>query len=51
LLTGDLFAVILFATVAVPEETACLLKTLPLNIKMAMIPFLKKNAFRALQVS
>lgn len=45
--TSDLFSVILFATVAVPEETARLLKTLPLNIKMAMIPFLKKDTFKS----
>ncbi len=47
--SGDLFAVILFSKVAVPEETARLLRTLPLNIKMAIVPFLKKNSFRALQ--
>ncbi len=46
---GDLFAVIIFSKVPVPEETAHLLKTLPLNIKMAMVPFLKKNMFRTLQ--
>ena len=46
---GDLFAVILFSKVSVPEETALLLKTLPLNLKMAMVPFLKKNTFRPLQ--
>ena len=46
---GDLFAVILFSKVSVPEETAFLLKTLPLNLKMAMVPFLKKNTFRLLQ--
>jgi len=46
---GDLFAVILFSKVSVPEETAYLLKTLPLNLKMAMVPFLKKNTFRMLQ--
>ena len=46
---GELFAVILFSKVAIPEETAYLLQTLPLNIKMAMVPFLKKNIFRDLQ--
>jgi len=47
--SGDLFAVILFSKVVVPEETARLLRTLPLNLKMAMVPFLNKDSFRALQ--
>ena len=46
---GDLFAVILFSKVSIPEETAYLLKTLPLNLKMAMVPFLKKATFRTPQ--
>lgn len=46
---GDLFAVIMFSKVAVPEEAAHLLKTMPLNIKMAMVPFLKRDIFRTLQ--
>ena len=46
---GDLFAVIVFSKVSIPEETAYLLKTLPLNIKIAMVPFLKQNTFRTLQ--
>ena len=47
--SGDLFAIILFTKVAVPAETARLLKTLPLNIKMAIIPFLREKSFRQLQ--
>ncbi|MEL6605602.1 MAG: hypothetical protein AAFP20_20520 [Cyanobacteria bacterium J06614_10] len=47
--SGELFAIILFTKVAVPAQTAQLFKVLPLNIKMAIAPFLKKNAFRALQ--
>ncbi len=47
--SGDLFAVILFSKVAIPEEAARLLRTLPLNLKMAMVPFLKRNSFRVLQ--
>ncbi|MEM6596848.1 MAG: hypothetical protein AAF635_01580 [Cyanobacteria bacterium P01_C01_bin.69] len=48
---GDLFAVILFTKVVIDEDTARLLKTLPLNIKMAMMPLLRKNTFRDLQLA
>ncbi|MGD1952440.1 MAG: hypothetical protein ACFB14_22770 [Leptolyngbyaceae cyanobacterium] len=37
--SGNLFAIILFTKVAIPESTARLFKALPLNIKMAVIPF------------
>ncbi|MGD1899330.1 MAG: hypothetical protein ACFB16_20585 [Phormidesmis sp.] len=47
--SGDLFAVILFSKASIPPETACLLKTLPLNIKMAMVPFLNKDVCCTLQ--
>ena len=36
---GNLFAVILFTKVKIPEATARLFKSLPLSIKMAMLPF------------
>lgn len=42
---GDLFAIILFTRVRVPEATAHLFKTLPLNIKMAMLPLDKGSPF------
>ncbi len=43
--SGNLFAVILFSKVAIPEASARLFKTLPLSIKMAMIPFDKAALF------
>ncbi len=43
--SGNLFAVILFSKVAIPQATANLFKTFPLNIKMAMIPFDRGPAF------
>lgn len=36
---GELFAVVLFARVEIPRETAELFKTLALNVKTALIPF------------
>jgi hypothetical protein len=39
LLSGDIFAVILFSKVAIPRETAELFRTLALNVKMAVLPF------------
>lgn len=44
--SGNLFAVMLFSRVAIPETTARLFKTLPLSIKMAILPFEKKHAFK-----
>ena len=49
--SGELFAIILFLKVEVPAATAHLFRTLPLNIKMAMVPFLKKSLFQSLQVA
>ncbi len=48
--SGNLFAIILFAKVEIPETAAHLFKTLPLSIKMAMIPFDKGSLFRPLQL-
>jgi len=45
--SGNLFAVILFSKVAIPEDTARLFKTLPLSIKMAIIPFETKDPFQS----
>lgn len=36
---GDIFAVILFAKVPIPRESAELFRTLALNVKMAALPF------------
>lgn len=47
--SGDLFTIILFSKVKIPEVTAHLFKTLPLSLKMAIIPFDKKFTFRVLQ--
>lgn len=40
--TGDLFAILLFSTLTIPRETADLFKTIALNIKLALLPFVKK---------
>ena len=48
--SGNLFAVILFSKVAIPHTTAQLFKTLPLTIKMAMLPFDKGQLFQPLLV-
>lgn len=37
--TGDLFAVIMFARVSIPRETAALFQTLALGVKLAIEPF------------
>jgi hypothetical protein len=47
--SGNLFAVILFSKVSIPKSTAQLFKTLPLNIKMSILPFDKKQIFQVLQ--
>lgn len=36
---GELFAVIMFSTVAIPVETTEFFKTLALNVKLAILPF------------
>jgi signal transduction histidine kinase len=43
--TGDLFTVILFAKVHIPRETAEAFKTLALNVKMALLPFVESTIF------
>ncbi len=43
--TGDLFATILFAKCAVRRETADLFKTLALNVKVALLPFVGGRTF------
>lgn len=44
---GDLFAVILFVRVHVPQETAQLFKTLALSTKLILVPFSKDKVFAA----
>lgn len=48
--SGNLFTVILFSRVAIPQATANLFKTLPLSIKIAMLPFDSNRIFEPLQV-
>ena len=48
--SGHLFAIILFAKVKIPQTTAQLFKTLPLNIKMAAIPFDRGRLFALTEV-
>lgn len=43
--SGNLFATILFTKVIIPEATAYLFKTMPLNIKMAIMPLDRANTF------
>ena len=43
--TGDLFATILFAKCPIPRETADLFKTLALNVKVALLPFIDGRTF------
>lgn len=43
--TGNLFTVILFAKVHIPRETAEAFKTLALNVKMALLPFVESTIF------
>lgn len=47
--TGNLFTVILFAKVHIPRETAEACKTLALNVKMALLPFVEATIFDAPQ--
>jgi hypothetical protein len=44
---GELFAVILFLRVHVPQETAQLFKTLALSTKLILVPFSKDQVFAA----
>jgi hypothetical protein len=43
--TGELFATILFSRVHVPREVADLFKTLALNVKVALLPFVDRKVF------
>ncbi len=43
--SGDLFAVILFARVPIPRETADLFKALALSTKLALLPFAGETIF------
>ena len=43
--SGNLFAIILFTKVSIPEATAQLFKTIPLNIKMAILSLDKTHTF------
>lgn len=43
--TGELFATILFAKCPVPRETAELFRTLALNVKVALLPFVSGRIF------
>ncbi|MGD1857913.1 MAG: hypothetical protein ACFB2W_27065 [Leptolyngbyaceae cyanobacterium] len=43
--SGNLFAIILFSKVPVPDSTAHLFKTLPLNIKMAIMALDRTHTF------
>ncbi len=47
--SGNLFSTVLFSKVEITEPTAHLFKTLPLNIKMSVTPFSRKQLFRTLQ--
>ena len=42
---GNLFAIIIFSKVYVPKETADMFKTLSLNVKMAILPFVNGKIF------
>jgi hypothetical protein len=43
---GDLFAIILFSTQPIPQETADLFKTISLSVKSALLPFAGGQVFR-----
>jgi hypothetical protein len=43
--SGDLFATILFARTPIPREVADLFKTLALNVKVALLPFVGRRVF------
>jgi hypothetical protein len=42
---GNLFAVIMFARVHIPVETAQMFRTIALNVKMAVLPFAQARVF------
>lgn len=43
--SGDLFAVIIFAKIFIPQDTANMFRTLALNVKMAILPFVADKIF------
>lgn len=43
--SGDMFALILFARVYIPRETAEMFRTLALGIKLALLPFVRGQVF------
>ena len=43
--TGELFAVIMFARVAIPRQTADLFRTISLGVKLALLPFARGPIF------
>jgi hypothetical protein len=43
--SGDMFAVIMFARVSIPRETAEMFRTLALGIKLAVLPFARGRVF------
>lgn len=47
LASGDLFAVILFSKVPIPPGAADQFKVVGLNLKIAILPFVRKEIFRA----
>jgi xanthosine utilization system XapX-like protein len=46
LATGDLFAVIMFSRVAIPPDVADQFGVVGLNLKLAILPFVRKPMFR-----
>jgi hypothetical protein len=46
LASGDLFAVILFSKVAIPPDAADQFRVVGLNLKIAILPFVRKPLFR-----
>jgi hypothetical protein len=43
--SGELFATILFTRTYIPREVADLFKTLALNVKVALLPFVDRRVF------
>lgn len=43
--SGDLYAMILFSRISISRETAELFKTLSLNVKVALLPFVDRSVF------
>jgi PAS domain S-box-containing protein len=45
--SGDLFAVVMFAKVRIPRETADLFRTIALGVKLALLPFTRGPVFES----